>query len=711
VARVDRLERLTNLVLVLLDTPRPMTLQEIADSVGGYPDRGEARRQAFERDKHLLRQEGVVISVEPTNAGDRLGYRIRPDDYYLPDLALSPEEQAALNLAVAGIHLPDGSGREGLLKLGILEDEGGPPVAFLPSVPSLGLLHQAIRERASVRFAYRGEERVVNPYRLLFRGGWWYLIGHDHGRHAVRTFRVDRMESEPVAGPASGFEPEGDLGSVARILAEPWRFGEGQVVTAEVAVDSPLAAQVVAELGEEAVVERDGHGGVTVRLEVTNSEAFRSWIVGLLDHARVVGPETLRQAVTDWLAAVASSAPSGAVATSGGTKPGRQTTDATSPATGRSNETSGTDLPRGGSRLRAPLGSAERLRLLLAVLAWLAARGRTPTAELAARLDLEEPELVSLLELAACCGLPPYTPDRLMELIVEDGWVSADLGPYLARPRRLSPAEGFALAASARAILAVPGSDPDGALARGLEKLEAALGPEKPVTVELDEPSHLATVRQAVTEGQRLEVEYYAASTDERSVRRVDPDEVFVAEGHWYLDAYCHLAQGRRHFRVDRILAARPVGPRRRPVSEGAEGEERRTATPAVAEQQGPTDAPSDQRPERRAFVPGPETREAVLLVPRTAGWVAEGLPVRQVVERPDGRLEVTLPVSGRPWLARLLLWLGPEAVVLDPPDLASAGREAAAQILERYRDDAPGDTVPARRPMGSRDAPEAGRG
>jgi proteasome accessory factor C len=496
------------------------------------------------------------------------------------------------------------------------------------------------------------------------------------------------MESEPVTGPAFGSEPAGDRGSVTRALAEPWRFGEGQVVTAEVAVDPPLAAQVVAELGEDAMVGRDEQGGVTVRLEVANTEAFRSWIVGLLDHARVMEPPELRQELTDWLSGVADSAP-GAVSAGGLSRTDEQPTTAAQPAKRRSAATSGPDLSEGGPRQRGPLGSAERLRLLLAVLPWLAARGRTPTAELAGRLGLDEPDLVSLLELAACCGLPPYTPDRLMELIVEDGWVSADLGPYLARPRRLSPAEGFALAASARAILAVPGSDPDGALARGLEKLEAALGAEQPVTVELDEPALLATVREATADGQQLEVEYYAASTDERSVRRVDPGEVFTSEGHWYLDAYCHLAQGQRHFRIDRILAARPVGSSQWQASrKGAEGAGRRNAA-AGSQGRGPTvgpDRPSDQQPERQAFVPGPETREVVLLVPRTASWVAEALPVQHVVERPDGRLEVTLPVSRRPWLARLLLRLGPEAVVLDPPDLASAGSEAAAQILERYR-------------------------
>ncbi len=57
--------------------------------------------------------------------------------------------------------------------------------------------------------------------------------------------------------------------------------------------------------------------------------------------------------------------------------------------------------------------------------------------------------------MAACCGVPPYTPDQLMEIVVTDTTVSARLGPALARPRRLSPPEGFALAAAARALVAI----------------------------------------------------------------------------------------------------------------------------------------------------------------------------------------------------------------------------------------------------------------
>ena len=112
------------------------------------------------------------------------------------------------------------------------------------------------------------------------------------------------------------------------------------------------------------------------------------------------------------------------------------------------------------------LDTAVRLRRLLAILAWMAQVGEAPIDEVAQRFDLTPEALVTELELAACCGVPPYTPDQLMEIVVTDTTVSVRVGTSLGRPRRLSPAEGFALATSARALLAVPGSDETGALSR-----------------------------------------------------------------------------------------------------------------------------------------------------------------------------------------------------------------------------------------------------
>jgi proteasome accessory factor C len=318
----------------------------------------------------------------------------------------------------------------------------------------------------------------------------------------------------------------------------------------------------------------------------------------------------------------------------------------------------------------ARLEAGQRLRRLLAVLTWLARVQRAPVTELAERFAMTPEELVADLELAACCGLPPYTPDQLMEILVDEEQVEANLGPELARPRRLNAAEGFALAAAARAILDTPGSDADGALGRALAKLEAALGAgtgTSGLRVDLGEAPHLAEVRGAVDAGRQLLVRYYSMSSDEESERVIDPVALVATDGRWYLDAYCHRAKDMRRFRLDRLVSVAETGKKVR----------RR------AEKHAP--AGSDDRGAPAAFVPGPDATLATVLVDPDGMWLVEAMPTLEVRTRRDGRREVKLAVASRVWFERLLLRLGPHGRVLDPPELVDAGRAAAARLLERY--------------------------
>src|ERR1700722_17403299 len=263
VQRLDRLERVTDLLLVLLDAARPLSLREIADRVPGYPDTHGARRQAFERDKRLLRDEGVPVLVAPIDGDDQLGYRVDPDSYSLPDLGLEAEEQAALNLAVAGVHLGEPIGRDALLKLGAggespLHPDAAPLVALraIDGRPALPLVFDAVRQRAALRFEYRGEQRHVDVAGLRFRSGRWYVIGFDRDRGEARTFRVDRIAGAPgLDEPGSAQVPAGFDVDVA-FSRDPWQFGDGEVVEVDVLVDGAESGRVATELGEDAVVER-----------------------------------------------------------------------------------------------------------------------------------------------------------------------------------------------------------------------------------------------------------------------------------------------------------------------------------------------------------------------------------------------------------------------------------------------------------------------
>lgn len=306
---IDRLERLTNLVATLLETRRPLTLDEIVELVPGYPGDKAAYRRQFERDKETLRGIGIPVRVESVDGlGPEQGYRVPPDEYYLPALDLTPEEQAALHVAVTAVRLEGGPApAEALWKLGGREGEAAHALAALPTVPALPALFDAYRSRATVTFRYRDALRHVDPWGILFRRGHWYVVGHDHDRGERRSFRVDRIDGEVEAGTAHAFEPPARLEPGKILRDEPWRYGDDEVVAARVAVDTAQAGAVIGQVGADAVVERHEDGSVVVELPVTNTDAFRSFVLGLLDAAEVSGPPELREEMRAWLDTIVGS--------------------------------------------------------------------------------------------------------------------------------------------------------------------------------------------------------------------------------------------------------------------------------------------------------------------------------------------------------------------------------------------------------------------
>ena len=189
---------------------------------------------------------------------------------------------------------------------------------------------------------------------------------------------------------------------------DPWQFGDGEEVEVEVLVDGAESGRVATELGGDAVVEDRDDGAVVVRLSVTDPEALVLWVLDLLDHAEVLTPVAVRDAVIDRLESIAASRPGGVAAS-----------------------------------MTAVVDTAVRLRRLLAILAWLAQVGEAPIDEVADTIRSLPEALVTELEMAACCGVPPYSPDQLMEIVVTDTTVSTQVGTALARPRRLSPSRGI----------------------------------------------------------------------------------------------------------------------------------------------------------------------------------------------------------------------------------------------------------------------------
>lgn len=314
----DPIERVTNLLALLLSTKRPLTLHEVMDELGSqYPSNEASRRTAFERDKAMLRSTGVPID-QVVLAGDQAGqsaYRVDPRRYRLGDLGLDEQERRALQLAVAAVRTGTRWGEEALWKLDPDSPSdptaGGELAAVVPSLPSLPVLFEACRERRHAHFRYRGAGRSLDPYALLSRSGMWYLVGLDHDRRALRTYRVDRIEGDVTVGEPGGFVRPADFDVRTVLPADPKLLGEdvAERGSAQVLVDADRAALVTRELGDRAVVERRADGSIVVAVPWVNELSFRAWVLGLLDHAEVLDPPQARQLVVDWLEALVTGAP------------------------------------------------------------------------------------------------------------------------------------------------------------------------------------------------------------------------------------------------------------------------------------------------------------------------------------------------------------------------------------------------------------------
>ncbi len=183
--------------------------------------------------------------------------------------------------------------------------------------------------------------------------------------------------------------------------------------------------------------------------------------------------------------------------------------------------------------------------------------------EIAERFDYPRDLLLGdLQDVVFYVGVPPYTPDTLIEVTIDDDMVWISYADWFARPMRLSGAEILSLLAAGETALAFDNQDEAGALARGLTKLRLATGSDADtVDVQLGNAavSALPTLRSASTDQVCVDISYYSFARDEHTERRIEPSRFFVDGGHWYVGGYCHLARDERVFRVDRIETADPT--------------------------------------------------------------------------------------------------------------------------------------------------------
>lgn len=311
--------------------------------------------------------------------------------------------------------------------------------------------------------------------------------------------------------------------------------------------------------------------------------------------------------------------------------------------------------------------ATQRLARLLTMVPWLMNRQGIDIDEAATTLGVSTGQIEADLQLLFVCGTPGHLPDDLIEAEWEQGHVYVRNADEISKPLRLTRDEALALSVGLRTLLDVPGLTDRDAVDRALTKLVDATGETTPrreqvsVQLEVGQETALPTCREALSQGKQLHLRYLVPSRDEVTERDVDPLRLFTADGHWYLEAWCHQAQDSRTFRLDRV------------------------------EDIHITDAPVTVTSDRLDAAP-PEFFSTLdagsdtvrLRLSKAAYWVCEYYPCVDVERHEDGA-EATFVVGDGRWLTRLLLQLGGDAVVLHPDAVRDQVAQSAREALAAY--------------------------
>jgi len=314
--RGEQLSRQWKLIQLLAKARYGVVADSLADEL-------ECNRRTIYRDLDALMFAGFPITSERRDG--RVFYRVI-EGFKLGDTPFTPDELLALGFsedllrslegtvfhdsiqsALAKIRASLGPELAGFLtrlreSFRVLP---GPHKNYADLADVIRALNEAVLARRTVRMKYTtartGETRAreFDPYRVWYRNGGLYAIGHDHKSGELRTFAIDRIKSPELT--ARRFEIPEDFDFEARTASA---FGVVLDPPEHVRIRfAPRRALYVREHDwhPSQKIERLADGGVELHMDVGAGDELASWVLTFGADAEVLEPEPLRTQVASEL--------------------------------------------------------------------------------------------------------------------------------------------------------------------------------------------------------------------------------------------------------------------------------------------------------------------------------------------------------------------------------------------------------------------------
>ena len=315
--RGDQLARQWQLIQHLAKSRAGVGIDSLVEELGCV-------RRTVYRDLDALMYAGFPVTSEKRDG--RVFYRF-VDKFHMGDVPFTPDELLAIAFGADLLRPLEGTvfhdsvqSALGKIRAGLgpelseyLERLGetfrvlpGPHKRYTEYRETIQVLNEGLLSQTSVNMRYRTgrtgdtKDRLLDPYRIWYRSGGLYVIGHDHLSGEIRTFAIDRIQriesSQDRFEIDAGFDFDEYTGSSFGVFSEP--------ATRVLIRFEPSWRTHVEERTwhSSQQIRHCEDGRVELEMEVGGAAELCSWVLSFGSGAEVLAPQELRDQVKAELA-------------------------------------------------------------------------------------------------------------------------------------------------------------------------------------------------------------------------------------------------------------------------------------------------------------------------------------------------------------------------------------------------------------------------
>ena len=292
------------------DEEHPLTTKQLIDKL--QDEYGiSAHRTTLTKDIAALQEFGVdIVTVHSTQSKYFIGSR----KFELPELKLLIDAVESSRFITAKkseslirkIHTLTSQGQVSKLRRNnYVVDRIKPDNEQIYYI--VDTINDAINEGKQISFQYydysglkkkvlknKGEIYKLSPYKLIWSGDYYYVIGYSEKKGKVINFRVDRIAAAPTILSENAIPVPKDF-DLENFTKEVFFMFSGDEVEVDLQCDNSLMKTMIDRFGEN--VKTLAYDMTSFRLitEVSVSPTFFGWVFGFDGKVKILGPKNIKE--------------------------------------------------------------------------------------------------------------------------------------------------------------------------------------------------------------------------------------------------------------------------------------------------------------------------------------------------------------------------------------------------------------------------------